>query len=160
MGEDTVSTTYASSGRPRARLFIAGCVVLALMGIAHLAGSLRQPPARDETERQLLDLMENYRMDLVGTQRSMMEIFKGFSHFFEVAALGMALTGLMVAIGSVRDARVMRRVSIAYVVTLGFGLVISLTHWFVVPTAFLGAAMVCFGLSAAIEGRGVKGRTT
>lgn len=154
-----MSTTYASSGRPRARLFIAGCVVLALMGIAHLAGSLQQPPPRDETERQLLDLMTSYRMDLVGTQRSMMEILKGFSHSFEVAALGMALTGLMVVIGSVRDARVMRRVSIAYVVTLGFGLVISLTHWFIIPTSFIGAAMVLFAVSAVVEGRGTGAQT-
>jgi len=154
MGKDTMETGMVSSSRPRARFFIAACVVLALMGIAHLAGSLQQPPPRDETERQLLDLMTSYRMDLVGTPRSMMEIFKGFSHFFEVAALGMALTGLMLASGSVRDARVLRRVSIAYVVTLGFGLVISLTHWFIVPTAFIGAAMVLFAVSAVVEGRG------
>lgn len=149
-----MSGSPTGTRRPRARLFIAGCVVLALMGIAHFAGSLQQPPARDETERQLLDLMTSYRMDLVGTQRSMMEIFKGFSHFFEVAALGMALTGLILVIGSVRDARVMRRVSIAYVITLGLGLVISLMHWFIIPTAFIGGAMVCFGLSAVVEGRG------
>lgn len=148
------------TGRPRARLFIAGCVVLALMGIAHLAGSLQQPPPRDETERQLLDLMTGYRMDLVGTPRSMMEILKGFSHFFEVAALGMALTGFMLAIGSVRDARVLRRVSIAYVITLGLGLVISLTHWFIIPTSFIGAAMVLFAVSAVVEGRGAGARMT
>lgn len=149
-----MSTTHASSGRPRAKLFIAGCVVLALMGIAHLAGSLQQPPPRDETERQLLELMSSYRMDLVGTQRSMMELFKGFSHSFSVASFGMALTGFMLAIGSVRDARVLRRVSIAYVVTLGLGLVISLTHWFIIPTSFIGAAMVLFAISAVVEGRG------
>lgn len=160
MGKDTRSTTGEKSSRPRAGFFLAGCVVLALMGIAHLAGSLQQPPPRDETERQLLDLMTSYRMDLVGTQRSMMEIFKGFSHFFEVAALGMALTGFMLAIGSVRDARVLRRVSIAYVVTLGFGLVISLTHWFIIPTSFIGAAMVLFAVSAVVEGRGTRVRTT
>ncbi len=153
MGKETMSTTPASL-RSRAGFFLAGCVVLALMGVAHFAGSLRPAPARDETERQLLDLMENYRMDLAGTPRSMMEIFEGFSHFFEVAALGMALTGLMVAIGSVRDARVLRRVSLAYVVTLGLGLVVSLTHWFIVPTVFLGAAMVLFAVSAVVEGRG------
>lgn len=153
-----MSTAHEASGRPRARLFIAGCVVLALMAVAHFAGSLQQPPPRDETERQLLDLMENYRMDLAGTPRSMMEIFKGFSHYFEVAALGMALTGLMVVIGSVRDARVMRRVSIAYVVTLALGLAISVTHWFIVPTAFIGAAMVLFAVSAVVEGRGAGAR--
>lgn len=145
------------AGRPRAGFFLAGCVVLLLMAVAHFAASFQQPPPRDETERQLLELITAYRMDLEGTPRSMMEIFKGFSHFFEVASFGMALTGLMLAIGSVRDARVLRRVSIAYVVTLGFGLVISLTHWFIVPTLFLGAAMVLFAVSAAIEGRGARG---
>lgn len=145
-----------NSRRPRARFFIAGCVVLILMAIAHFAGSTQQPPPRDETERQLLDLMTTYRMDLVGTPRSTMEILRGFSHFFEVASLGMALTGLMLAIGSVGDARVLRRVSIAYVVTLGLALVISLTYWFIIPTAFIGAAMVLFGLSAAIECRAAR----
>ena len=132
MGKGTMSTTGERSSRPRARFFIAACVVLALMGVAHLAGSLQQPPPRDETER----------------------ILKGFSHYFEVAALGMALTGFMLAIGSVRDARVLRRVSIANVVTLGFGLVISLTHWFIIPTSFIGVAMVLFAVSAVVEGRG------
>ncbi len=154
MGEDTMSTEQTGRRRPRAGLFIAGCVVLVLMAIAHFAASFQQPPPRDETERQLLDLMTTYRMDLEGTPRSMMEILKGFSHFFEVASFGMALTGLMLAIGSVRDARVLRRVSIAYVVTLGLGLAISLTHWFIIPTSFIGAAMVLFGISAAIECRG------
>ncbi len=155
-----MSGSEVRAARPRAGFFIAGCMVLLLMAVAHFAGSLQQPPARDETERQLLDLMENYRMDLAGTPRSMMEVLKGFSHFFEVAALGMALTGLMVATGSVRDARVLRRVSIAYVVTLALGLAISVTHWFIVPTVFLGAAMVLFAVSAVVEGRGTGVRVT
>lgn len=153
-----MTTTPASLHRPRARFFIAGCAILILMAIAHFAASFQQPPPRDQTEAQLLELMTTYRMDLAGTPRSLMEVFRGFSHYFEVASIGMALTGLMLAIGSVREARVLRRVSIAYVVTLGLGLLVSLTHWFIVPTAFLGAALVCFGLSAAIECRGNGGR--
>lgn len=149
-----MTRTSESFPRPRARFFIGGCAILILMAAAHFAASFQQPPPRDETEAQLLDLMTTYRMDLAGTPRSLMEVFREFSHYFEVASIGMALTGLMLAIGSVRDARVLRRVSIAYVVTLGLGLVVSLTHWFIVPTAFLGAALVCFGLSAVIEGRG------
>ncbi len=160
MGKETMERGMVPSSRPRAGLFIAGCAVLLVMAIAHTAGSLQEPAPRDETERQLLELMTGYRMDLVGTQRSMMELFKGFSHSFSVASFGMALTGFMLAIGSVRDARVLRRVSIAYVVTLGFGLVISLTHWFIIPTSFIGAAMVLFAVSAVVEGRGAGVRTT
>ena len=155
-----MTTTPASLDRPRARFFIAGCAILILMAIAHFAASFQQPPPRDETEAQLLELMTTYRMDLAGTPRSLMEVFRGFSHYFEVASIGMALTGLMLAIGSVRDARVLRRVSIAYVVTLGLGLLVSLTHWFIVPTAFLGVAMVLFAVSAVVEGRGTGVRTT
>lgn len=142
------------SERPRAGFFIAGCVVLILMSLAHLAAQFQEGAPRDATEQQLLDLMTTYRMDLVGTPRSMMEVTRGFTLFFGIASCGMAGAGLALATGPVRDARVLRRVSVAYVATLGAALANSLVHWFIIPTVFLGGAMVLFAASAVIEGRG------
>src|SRR5277367_2022127 len=69
------------------RFFVAGGVWLVLIGLVHALSLIgKQVPAND-TERQLLELMTNYRFDLMGSTRSMGELLRGFSVSFMLAGL-------------------------------------------------------------------------
>ncbi|HEY3616783.1 MAG TPA: hypothetical protein VGK96_08205, partial [Candidatus Sulfotelmatobacter sp.] len=77
------------------RLFIGGAVTLLIVGLVHsLSFFEKQVPAND-TERQLLDLMANYRFNLMGSMRSMNNLLRGFSISFMLAALVMGAVDLV-----------------------------------------------------------------
>lgn len=64
-------------------------VVLQLLtGAVHSVSLFITPSPANETERQLIDLMINYRQDFgAGIHRSMMEIFKAVSSCFSLLCL-------------------------------------------------------------------------
>ncbi|MGB8916640.1 MAG: hypothetical protein WCC89_07255 [Candidatus Sulfotelmatobacter sp.] len=49
------------------RLFPTGAVVLILLGLVHWMSLLEKPAPANETERQLLDLMANYKFNVMGS---------------------------------------------------------------------------------------------
>ena len=59
------------------------------MGLVHSLSLMKAPVPSNETERQLLDLMSNYKFNLLGSQRSMQNLMTGFSIAFMLAALGL-----------------------------------------------------------------------
>lgn len=68
-------------------------VLQVLTGALHSIGLFITPTPANETERQLLDLMINYKQDLgAGIHRSMMELFKALSSCFSLLCLLGALT--------------------------------------------------------------------
>src|SRR5580700_3770864 len=69
------------------RFFVAGGVWLVLIGLVHSLSLIEKQVPANDTERQLLELMSNYRFDLMGSMRSMEELFRGFSVSFMLAAL-------------------------------------------------------------------------
>jgi hypothetical protein len=57
-----------------------GAWALLATGVIHLLSFLNQPQPANESERQLFDLLQNYRFDLsAGTTRSMEELLNFFS---------------------------------------------------------------------------------
>jgi hypothetical protein len=72
------------------RLFTTGAILLLLMGLVHSLSFINAPVPANETERQLLDLMSNYKFNLLGSMRSMNNLMTGFSISFMLAALGFA----------------------------------------------------------------------
>jgi hypothetical protein len=134
----------------RQRLFFkAGCWAALVTAGVHLVGHLAgtQPPA-NETERQLLRLYETYRFALPGgSARSLSEFMSGFSLIFSVAMAMFGGTNLLMVRRCADDQPLMRMATVlalAFCVTV---LVVSLTHFFIVPTLFIAAVTLCFAAS-------------
>ena len=61
------------------RLFKAGGWVLILLAMVHSLSLFRKQVPENETERQLLDLMANYKLNLMGSLRSMWDLMTGLA---------------------------------------------------------------------------------
>jgi len=123
------------------RLFTTGAVVLLLLGLVHsLSLFEKQVPAND-TERQLLDLMSNYKFNVMGSMRTMDNFLRGFSIAFMLGALALGLLDLVLC----REWGVLlRRVALINALWLGAMTAVSLRYFFVFPTSFLAAALLIF----------------
>src|ERR1039458_10568191 len=71
------------------RLFTTGSVLLLLLGLVHALSLFEKPVPANDTERQLFDLMSNYKFNVMGSMRSMDNFLRGFSISFMLAALAM-----------------------------------------------------------------------
>lgn len=137
---------------PRFRWFVAGCVVLALMGLTHaVAANLNQdlPPGEDWVTFDRL-----YRSLVVpGVGHTMEQIELGFGWFFSLASVVMGAAGLSLLPLARREPGIVRRLAVVYGVGCAAALAISLRHWFFIPTSFLSASLVLFIVSALRDGR-------
>jgi hypothetical protein len=126
------------------RLFKAGAVWLVLLGLVHsLSLIVKQVPAND-TERQLLDLMANYKFNLMGSACSMAGLMRGFSVSFMVAALAFGAFDLVL---SRERAGLLKQVALINVIWLLVMTAVSLRYFFALPTSFLAAALLIFVLA-------------
>jgi len=123
------------------RIFKTGAVLLIVIAAVHSLSLIRERTPANDTERQLLELMTNYKFNLMGTMRSMSELMSGFKLAFGLAALGFGV--LDIAVWSER-ARLLKKVALANSLWLAAMLVVSLHYFFLVPTSFLALALVVF----------------
>ena len=126
------------------RLFKTGAVVLVLVGLVHSLSLFEKPVPANDTERQLLDLMVNYKFNLMGSARSMADLMRGFSVSFMVAALGLGVLDLLL---SRERPGLLKRVALINAIWLAAMTAVSLQYFFVVPTSFLAAAWLIFALA-------------
>jgi len=126
------------------RLFKAGGIALLIIGAVHSI-SFFQPllPAND-TEKQLLDLMSNYKFNLAGSLRSMDNLLTGFSMSFMLAALVLGAFDLLL---SGERADLLKRATLMNILWLATMTAVSLRFFFIVPTSFLVATMLVFVLA-------------
>jgi len=126
------------------RLFKAGGIALLIIGAVHSI-SFFQPllPAND-TEKQLLDLMSNYKFNLAGSLRSMDNLLTGFSMSFMLAALVLGAFDLLL---SGERADLLKRATLMNILWLATTTAVSLRFFFIVPTSFLVATMLIFVLA-------------
>jgi hypothetical protein len=78
-------------------LFTAGAIVLILLGMAHSLSLFHELTPANDTERQLLTLMTNYRLNLAESMRSMDNLLRGFSICFLVSAIGLGTLDLVLS---------------------------------------------------------------
>jgi len=137
--------TLSPAERRGRRLFTAGTILLIVIGLVHSVSLIKAPVLSNETERQLLDLMSNYKFDLMGSPRSMQNLMTGFSISFMVAALGFAAMDL-----SLHQERTELLKRVAFVNTLWLAIMtaVSLRYFFAAPTSFLAAALLLLLLAA------------
>ena len=126
------------------RLFASGAVVLILLGLVHSISLFQPLIASNQTERQLLDLMSNYKFDLMGSMRSMANLMRGFSMCFMLAVLAMGAVDLLLCRERVA---LLKRLTLINVVWLAALNLVSFRYFFAAPTSFLVAALVIFALA-------------
>ena len=126
------------------RLFLTGAIWLLFLGAVHsLSFIMRQTP-HNETERQLLDLMSNYKFNVPGAMRSMDDFMTGFSISFMLAVLGFGLLDLSLV--KERTA-LLKRISLVNILWLVVMVGVALRYFFIVPTTFLSVALLIFVLA-------------
>jgi hypothetical protein len=77
-------------------IFKTGSWALILTAAIHSLSLINEHPAANDTERQLLDLMNNYKMDLgAGFQRSMDNLMTFFSLSMSVFTLAIGILNLL-----------------------------------------------------------------
>jgi len=138
--------------RRQLAIFVIGCWVALITGAIHLVGHVSGPAAAtNETERQLLELATSYRMAMPGgSERSLMDFLSGFSLSFSVFLALVGGLGLIVQRRGRDDLELMLAVSRAFAAAGVVLVVISLTHWFIVPSLMLALMTFCF-LFAAVR---------
>ena len=141
-----VPKTQSPHERRGRRLFTAGAILLIVMGLVHSLSLIKAPVASNETERQLLDLMSNYKFGLLGSMRSMQDLMTGFSISFMLAAL--ALGAVDFALRGER-AELLKRIAFLNTLWLAVMTAVSVRYFFAAPTSFLAAALLIF-LSATL----------
>src|SRR5450755_642771 len=82
------------------RLFTIGAVVLLLLALVHSLSLFGKPAPANDTERQLLDLMSNYKFNVMGSMRSMDNFLRGFSISFMLGVLALGAIDLPRTCGS------------------------------------------------------------
>lgn len=123
------------------RLFQSGGIFLLLLGAVHTVSLFVKQSAANDTEKQLLDLMTNYKFNLLGSMRSMWDLLQGFSAAFAIWAFG--LGALDLALSNERPA-LLKRLALLNILWFAALLAISLHYFFIVPIAFLSVALLIF----------------
>ena len=136
--------TLSPKERRGRRLFTAGAIVLIILGLVHSLSLIQTPVPSNDTERQLLALMSSYKFNLMGTQRSMLNLMDGFSIAFMLAALGLGTVDFTLRR---EPTRLLKRVAFVNTLWLAAMTAVSLRYFFAAPTSFLAAALLIFLLA-------------
>jgi hypothetical protein len=119
--------------------------VLVLLAAVHFMGHLSSLNAKPNngTEFTMKELMDNYKMNVGGTMRTMSELNNGFSLAFSAMSLALGALGFVVP--------VQRKTAIVFAASMALMTAISVACWFIAPTSFLAVAMVLFAGAAYYE---------
>jgi hypothetical protein len=98
----------------------------------------------NETERQLLDLMANYKFNLMGSMRSMSDLMRGFSISFTLGAFGFGAIDLAL---SRERGGLLKRVALVNAIWLAALTAVALRYFFAAPLSFLVVALLIFVLA-------------
>lgn len=123
------------------RLFISGAILVLLLGAVHVLSLVTKLVPANDTERQLFALMTNYKFNLMGSMRSMDNLFRGFSTTF---VLGMLAIGSLSLIVSGEGTALVKKIALANTLWLAGMTVVSLRYFFAAPTAFFLLALLLF----------------
>jgi hypothetical protein len=126
------------------RLFIAGAVMLIVIAAVHSISLFQKPMVRNDSEKQLMELMTTYRFTVMGSVRTMNDFLRGFSISFGLASLGFGVLDFTLR----RErAALLKRVALVNVMWLAVMSGVSWHYFFAAPTSFLAATMLIFVLA-------------
>ena len=128
--------------------FRIGCIALFITACLHLIGHFQEPIVENESEKQMLDLMINYKMKIGSDTITMMGLQKGFSLCFSLLFVWTGVLGLFLANTLASNTATLRKISFIYVGALGVETTISLIYFFMAPTACIAVALLFFIIAA------------
>ncbi|HEY1462144.1 MAG TPA: hypothetical protein VGF44_01850 [Terriglobales bacterium] len=123
------------------RLFKTGACFLILMGLVHSVSLFEKLAPANDTERVLIGLMDSYKFNLMGSQRSVSDLFNGFSISFMVASLGFGVFDIFLW---AERSSLLKRVALANILWLAVMVGVSLHYFFAAPSSFLIVALLIF----------------
>jgi hypothetical protein len=126
------------------RFFKAGAVELVVLGLVHSLSLFGKNAPANDSERQLLDLMTNYKFILMGSTVTMEGFLRGFSISFLIAMIGIGTLDLVLA---GERAELLKRVALVNAILLAAMTANSVRYFFVVPTSFLALGLMLFALA-------------
>jgi hypothetical protein len=134
----------------QALLFRIGCWVAVCAAILHLAGHVVGPPApANAQERQLRELTDTYQFEVpFGGQRSMRDLYNGFSLSFAVLLAVQGTLGLVVVKRARQDRVLMIAVARAMAVGSVALLGISLVLWHLVASMVILTMTTAFAFAS------------
>ena len=113
-------------------------VVLFLTALIHATSLFLTPAAQNETERQLFDLLANYRQDFgAGFKRSTNELFTALSACFSLVCLLGGLT-LAFLLRKQAEVRIMKGVLGIHVLVFGICFAVMAVFTFLPPIVLTG----------------------
>jgi hypothetical protein len=142
----------------RSRLFfLIGCWAALATSVIHLIGSMAGGPVpTNETERTFFHLLETYKFPLPGTARTFGELNAGLGLSFSLLLALVGASGLAVVRRSSTDPLLLPALARMHAAAFIALVVISLTHWFIIPTLCIGVTVVAFVIAALPGGSPVS----
>jgi hypothetical protein len=131
-------------------VFRIGCIAAVITAVVHLIGHVLGPQAPvNGTERELVRLATTYEFQLPGgASRSLMDFMDGFSLAFAVLLASLGGAGYVVQKRAAADPLLLLAVARTFAAAGVVLVVISLTHFFIVPTVFMALITFCFALAS------------
>jgi len=118
--------------------------MLFVFGLAHSLSLIHDLVPKNDTERQLLDLMTNYKFTFMGSLRSMAQLLRGFSISFMLSAFGVGALDLLLA----RErSSLLKRVALVNMIWLALMTANSIRYFFLAPTSFFSVILLLFALA-------------
>lgn len=129
--------------------FRLGCYVLIATCFLHLIGHFKVAVPTNDTEKQLLDLMANYQIDVGnGDTITMQGLQKGFSLFFSLFFLWSGSLSLLLSHRLAEQKALLRNISFINTISLGIGTGMSLVYFFLIPTTCIAVALLFFTIAS------------
>jgi len=123
-----------------------GCFVLLITCLIHLSGRLNPLVSKNETEKQLLDLLSTYEWQKGSATFTLGSIQDGLSFCFSLMLLWTGAMSLYLSYALAGNRKVLQNASLINVLVLALALIISVAYFFWAPTSCLALAFIFFVL--------------
>ena len=135
------------------KFFKIGSYILLSTTFIHLLGHFQERIPANETEKQLFELAQNYKFEIMGSTRSLMDFQNGFSLFFALFCLFVAVLNLFIASRVADRVEVMRGVLKINIAGMAIATGICIVYFFAAPLTFMTLPLVflCYCLFKAWE---------
>src|SRR5689334_21001551 len=111
-----------------------GCIVLIITGLLHLSSHFQEYVPQNDTEKQLMQLMDNYQFDFAGATVTMGKIQEGFGLWFALSLVWLGLLSWFLVKQLGENKAVMKKIARMNASALLIGTVISQIFFFFIPT--------------------------
>ena len=128
-------------------LFRIGSIVLIITGLLHLSSHFQEYVPQNDTEKQLVELMENYTFDFAGASVTMAKIQEGFGFWFALSLIWLGVISLFLVKHLKENKALIRKVAMLHCSALLIGTVISLLFFFFIPTICLALGLISFSVA-------------